>query len=868
MNVPAQQIAHRMTSHRSLFQSDWKSTTKWCAWAIVLIAAVYRLLTFVPQPLDSSHTLRPYLYRWFAAYLSHSPDANIAKSRWNLGCSCLLLIPAALVLLNYFSVSRPRSRAWQLLCSRTLLFASIALVLFASRFPILLVDQLSPDEGQFLAAAQKLFVDPIFFRAVDCGTSGPFNIFPLMLPAVVGFSPDFASGRVIALLIILASVYILYRTFCLLVDDHQARIAILPAAGAFAVLKNSDFLHYTSEHMSFLLVALAVFLCTKVLLRPARYATCLFGLGLLTAMAFFAKMQAVPIIGAVALVAIACVYRTANATEWWRPVAMFLAGVAPLPVLNAVVCLAAGVWNDFWISYIVTNYRYGQLPAPEHFMEFVLSIQEIRLFSATLVAIVVVHTYHNTRREFANGMSLYLRLCAIGGITALAADYVMRTMAGILTDSYASRFCILALVASMAVMSRKANERTMPMWWFGWATAVVLGASWFATYAPHRVFPHYLLFLVMPLNMAIAWPILAWFKAGESPSANVLEDEPMQPHSSPGLPFVLVFVILTVTCQSVLQAIPISVAFASIQPEIRTAESDFIRSITRVSDQIVVWGWNPGPYLGSGRVAGTRDLNMVNVFHANPAVYTFYRDRFLRDMRRTRPPMFIDASGPTSFGGEGGEFASRKTGGFEVIPEVRSLVESNYVQIAEAHGQRFYMRRDIQPGNVVASHVNQCSAGAMRCFEGSAGSSTADLPPIRMPDHALLELVFTPADEKDRYATVFSNDAGPQEQKGFQFQFVGNDQYQLVVGVGGQWVRSRVLVLPQNLPAALSFEFDGKKITVLYNGVHCEEMQLPARMADSDAPITIGSWIGGQRSIAGKIVLFQIRDMGLGDKAR
>jgi hypothetical protein len=868
MNVAAQQIAHRLPNRGSLFERDWKSITKWCVWAFVLIAAIYRLLTFVPQPLDSSYTLRPHLYYWFAIYLNWFSSPGIAQARWDRGCSLLVLVPAVLALLNYLSVSnphsRPRSRAWQLLFSRTLFFSSIALVLFACRFPVLLAGQINPDEGQFLAGAQKLFVDPIFFRSVDCATSGPFNIFPLMLPALVGLSPDFASSRVMGLLIILASVYILYRAFCLLVDEHQARIAILPAAAIFAVLRIGDFVHFSSEHVSFLLVSLAVFLCTKVVVQPARYAAALFGLGMLTAMAFFAKMQAVPIVSAVAMAAMACAYWTAGAVKWWRPAAMFLAGTAPLPVINAIVCLSVGVWNDFLMSYIVTNYRYSQTPALDsgHYIEFALGVQEIRLLIVTLLAIFAAYGYHQTQREQAGSMSLYLRLCAVGGITALAADCVLRSSAGSLEYGYAARVCIFVFAASVVLMASKKSGRMTPMGWFGLTTAAVLAASLFASYAPHRAFPHYLLLLVIPLCMAISWPMLAWFKAANVPIDLPVEDKAVPPHIAPGLPFVLLFVTLTVTGQSFLHGMPSAVGFSTIQAGIRSPDSDFVRSITQASDQIVVWGWNTNLYLGSGRVAGTRELNMVNLFFPNDAVSSFYRGRFLRDMRRTRPAWFIDASGPTSFMGTRGEFADRQNGGFETVPELHSYFESNYVQVAEAYGQRYYVRRDLRGGKVVVDRSNQCSAGAIRCVEGPAGP--VELPPIQMPDHAILDVVFIPVDEKETYATVFSNDAGPQEQKGFQFHSVGMNQFQLAVGVGGQWARSRVLVLPHLLPVALSFEFNGKTIAILYNGVECEKMQLPARMADTGAPITIGSWIGRQRLLASKILLFQIRDMGRG----
>lgn len=809
----------------------------WCVGVLLLLAGIYRLLTFVPQPLDSPATLRPHLYSWFAAFVRRFANSENAQQTWSLACFGLLLVAPALALLNYCSTSEPRARVRQILCSPTLLFAGIALALFACRLPALLADPWNPDEAQFIAAAHKLFVDPVYFRAVDCNTTGPFNIFPLMLPAVFGLSPDFASSRCISLLIMLASIYILYRTFRLLVDDPLARIAILPAAGAFAVLKNPDFVHYGSEDASFLLVSLAVFLCVKVLTRPGHYTACLFGLGLLTGTAFFAKMQEVPIVGAAALVAMARVYRSGGAAGWWRPAAVFLAGLAPVPAVNAILCLSTGVFNDFWMSYIVTNVFYAQIPPPlgvSHFIEFALGFQEIRLLIVALLALTIVNACLAVSRP-QDGLSEYLRLTAIGGITALASNYFLRTSAGSTGYAYAGLLCVFVLAAALPWILRKKADDALPMRWFRWATASVVAASMFAVYAPHRLFQHYLLLLVIPLSVALSSSFLARSKSEPS-----------------GFPFVAFFVTLIVACQSVLHWVPDPVKFSSIRPEVRTPESDFIRAITQPSGQITVWGWNANPYLGSGRVAATRDLNMFGLFVGFPAVYRFYRDRFLRDVHRNPPAVIVDAVGVTSFGGLGGFFGNRNGSGFEAIPEINAYVQSHYVQVAEEYGQRFFVRRDLLDLSQVPGRLKQCEAGAIRCFDGTAGSATADLPPIRMPYHAVLDTVFTPETKPDPAATVFGNAGDSREPAGFQFQHIGDDWYRLAVGVGGQWAFSRKLLLPRKLQAALSFEFQGNAVTILYNGIKYAEMRLAGRMTDTPAPIAIGSTVR----------IFQIRDLG------
>ena len=173
------------------------------------------------------------------------------------------------------------------------------------------------------------------------------------------------------------------------------------------------------------------------------------------------------------------------------------------------------------------------------------------------------------------------------------------------------------------------------------------------------------------------------------------------------------------------------------------------------------------------------------------------------------------------------------------------------------------MRRDLLDRSEVPGQLKKCGVGAIRCFDGTAGSSARELPAIRMPDHAVLDTVFTPEAKQDAGATVFSNnDGAPNEHAGFQFQHIGDDRYRLAVGLRGQWAFSKELLLPHNLPVALSVEFKENAITILYDGVKCVEMQLAGRMTDSAAPITIGSWIDRQRLFAGTVRVFEIRDLG------
>jgi hypothetical protein len=668
------------------------------ALVLLLSLCTYRILSFVPQPFDSPGTLRPILYAYFIRFIKRYQSPEQAQQAWGSYCIVALLIPTILAFWNYsYRRYGSRSLVWlhRVITSRLVLFGSIAMCLIVCRFPFLLANEINPDETFFIAAAEKLFKDPVFFRAIDFVTSGPINVYPLMLPALFGISPDYVSTRLLGLLIIFASIYIIYRTLALLTDDAAARIAVLPAAGAFAVLKTNDFLHDSSEHVSFLLLSLALYICVRTFRRPQSYAWGLAGLGLLTAAAFLAKMQAVPILGGVSAIAIAYVHGGGHAGRWWRPALLFGAGLAPLLLVNAIICAWAGVWHDFWMEYIFGNYHYVELHGTlttelQRFVNFVLSITEIRLLITSLLAILAAYVYQRKQREPVTDQALLVQTGVVGGIVAVAASWLLSTAGGAVV-SYAVIISMLIVPGSFLLLYPKAVWNPRPVRWFGFLAAVVLALAAAVAYVPHRLYGHYLLLLVFPMTIAAAWTVVA-ASEGAEPLVGNSEKELSKGRRSP-LSFLLVFAALTLACQLFELGSPDFLAFAAVPPTVRAPESDLIDSLVQPAGQITVWGWNGRPYVGSGRVSALKDLITGQLFLDNPELRAYYRGAYLRGLRLHPPDLFIDAT-DTSLGGN----ANRQVYGLQVIPEINSFVQVNYVHILDMYGQRFYMRRDLVQG--------------------------------------------------------------------------------------------------------------------------------------------------------------------------
>jgi len=773
---------------------------------------------------------------------------------WPQFCEVLLLIPPLLACgsyLVYAGMWGPPRWVRRLVASRAILFLAISASLFAFRFPALLMGELNPDESQFLAAAWKLLKDPMFFRSVDCGTSGPLNIFPLVLPAALGISPDYATGRIIGILILIASIFILYRSLCLLVDEIVARFAILPVAGWFAVLRNSDLVHYSSEDVSLLLASVAVYAAIRIFQKPATYTKYVLLLGFLVSATFFAKMQALPILLCVTVFAVARLHRAGEASPFWRPYALLSIGPAALFVLNLVVCVAAGVWHDFWMAYIVANSTYVSVtdavtPTLSQFIDFALNQSEIRWMAAVMIGVLSVWATQTLRGPRDRGHRLFLEVGIAAGIAVLVSERLLREPG--IVNPYLGIFAALMASGSFLFLWREADSNGSAARWYGLLLFCSLIAASAAAYAPHRPYAHYLLLLIIPLALATSWPLVFYFslntrEAGEKTSSHEV------------LVFLLVFVIVVLTGQLVLGGSREVLPYPLLTARIGAPEGEVISALTHPQGQISVWGWNARPYLSSGRTPATRDTNMANFFRGQERVDSYYRARYLKDLKRTPAEMFIDAADTSLFGA----FTNRMQTGFILIPEIRAYVATNYVFVARASDDNLYIRRDLALSQAGIMPASPCNKDALGCFvPGPEGVLPADLPPVQIPDHAIVEIVFVPEGRQDASAIVFGNQPADPAPRGLQLQCLGGDIYRVAVGTGSEWRYSRPLTIQERTQARLLVEIKPDSASVTLDGALLDRMELFRPVANSSSPVVLGAGSDHKHVFIGNIRLFQI----------
>lgn len=231
----------------------------------------------------------------------------------------------------------------------------LAGVLVAFRWPLItLPHELYPDESQLLAGALTLWHDPVFWRSVDGGTAGPLDYFALLPAAFLPGTAAYAATRLTAALLVWGLLVAAGEALALVTSRTVARLAVLPALAFAAFTTSPEFVHYSTELVPGLLLALAVLAIVRQSVQAARGN--LWAAALLLGAVPFAKLQAAPIAAVLGLGLVIAEFRVGRTHN-----VALLAGVALLPTLffTALVTVT-GQAEQMIIPYFLQNTLYAQ----------------------------------------------------------------------------------------------------------------------------------------------------------------------------------------------------------------------------------------------------------------------------------------------------------------------------------------------------------------------------------------------------------------------------------------------------------------------------------------------------------------------------
>lgn len=510
----------------------------------------------------------------------------------------------------------------------------ISLLLLVGRLSSLLYNrELDLDESQVITQAITLAIDPLYWKSVDGNTIGPVNSYLLTLPALFRGSITYYHARVLACLLLIATLIMAYKALNEVFSTQVSRFSIWLIVQFLAFTKLWDFLHYSSELP-------AIFFCTAILWVLMRFLAkgeiasgLLVCSGIAAGLVPYAKLQAVPVAGLLIVVLSISLF-TSNLPNQKKINALlnvFAGGIAPT-ILVAFYCWHFDLLPIFWRYYIIANLEYKNI----------YHLKSDPLYKQLHLA----WESFDYAKEFWQG---------------IAAPFLATTIIGCVCFVYRKRpdFTQLGIISLLGVVS----------------VYVVL--------KPGTYFLHHLYFLLIPVGLSTAF----WLNFIEK-SYSVVAFRLML-----GFCF-FAFLLPAYTAfarykQGGIHHIDeLYYKRFENEPNFQTAVLAEIRKHRLPDDRLAVWGWHGWIYVKSNTPQATRDNHIQRCVSAS-IIQQGHLERYVTDLRLNRPFMIVDLGLHSTTQ----EFADSSTF-LRHYPVIADYVNKEYVKTVQVGEARFYLRKD------------------------------------------------------------------------------------------------------------------------------------------------------------------------------
>ena len=516
---------------------------------------------------------------------------------WFLAGASLISILTLLAFTNCFPVrnlSSGRVAAFiDSINTDTVFIALCVFTIFLLRLPGLSRLELAHgDEGGLIAGALTLLQDPRFWLSVDNTTIGPVSTFSLTIIHLLGGTINYGTIKLLGVVVWILSAMFLFRAFVNLYGSRVARLAVLPLVACVATFNIFDNVAFNGEHMPILLLAVSVWLFSRIEQSEKRQAVVYALLaGFVLGLVPYSKVQAAPI--AVAFGFMLVLYSLLAGNRKYLP--LVIGGLLPT-VLLFIYLLTFGALEDFWQSYILNNMIY----ANEGFFG---RTRDITLLSSVAGFPAYLLKLQDTRYYFL-------------------AQFVV----------------ILVGTVILAVKRKSLTKAGLRIVLLGWILVII---SIYSILLPKNNWTHYLLLLIVPLTLlfgSVIGSLQQLLVRGQRPGPALT-----------GYASVAALLLCTVLLPSAYVLLHKNVAFEeaaenSYQGKYYSDVASEIFKYAQRGERIAVWGF-AYYYEETGMAQGTREAHTER--QMNPGVQqTYYINRWIRDINSTRPPVLLVAIPP------------------------------------------------------------------------------------------------------------------------------------------------------------------------------------------------------------------------------
>ncbi|GAB3911014.1 hypothetical protein GCM10028803_51470 [Larkinella knui] len=512
------------------------------------------------------------------------------------------------------------------------LFLIIALgsVVFM-RLPVVVFNQeLNPDESQIIAQGLTLSIDPVFWRSVDGTTGGPLDSYLLIIPSWLGLSFDYISARITGLILIISSLWLLFQTLKRWFGEEVARWALMPSLILLAMTQNGDLVHYSSEHLPIFLLSLLYYGYARLQQEPIPAQSQIFLVGLVAGMVPFGKLQAVPMMFCVGLFVTIDLLTRPNLTVRQKTSRFLwlMAGGISFPLLVVALTSLTGVFDDMVTFYIVANFNYGAGDGHttwDHLLRLPAFFRRIEEFN------------------------WFIWLSVLLGFTFLV--FLIRNQFRLYTNWKVWLFLVCLIGFILIAITRTGSEYT-----------------------------HYLLFLIGPIGLLNAWFLseIRYYTRNRRWVATRMAAVVL---AAALIPYGVRYV------NRGLNRMPLNDCVQNSRKMPQSAVTQRILQYAKPGEKLAVWGWMCKYYVEAQMPQGVNENHTIRSAFNHP-MRDVYRQRYLADLRRSKPPVFIDAVGQSLW------LNDRATQAHESFGALRDLIAANYRFAGEIDKTRIYVRAD------------------------------------------------------------------------------------------------------------------------------------------------------------------------------
>jgi len=496
--------------------------------------------------------------------------------------------------------------------------------------PLFEIKDLNPDESGMLAGAITLRHDPVFWRSVDGITSGPLNYYALLPLNLLGVPLNYFGARLTALLMVWGALSATCAMLRSTYGTRIARVAILPALVFFAAATDVDFVHYSSEHPSLLFAGVGVWLLWICRPRPGD---------------------------------------APGTVRWPWLLGGAVVGLMPWAKLqSSPPALALALWGA-WLAFS----NFGQ-PLGARI------VQIAKLAAATLAPSLVFLLAVAAAGLFPHFYRSYL----LDNLTFVDRGLDYGAVAGqlqfVAQSSWHYPIFLLGVVVVVVVAAVERLVRRKPPGPIVGASLAFTLVAFCVTLTPGRAFYHYLLYTVLPLA--------TWAGAAYADLAVALTRRRAQ------IALAVVFIAVTAAPMLIVRVVHVRVPliygdFEEYWLHPYDAVGKVLVRYRRDGDTLGLWGWYSHAYVQANLPQAQREAESEHQLRQWPMRDTWFRPKYMEDLRRNRPALFVDAVGPGAFC-----FTEREKHAHETFRPLRRYIRENYTLAADEGHARVYVRND------------------------------------------------------------------------------------------------------------------------------------------------------------------------------